>query len=201
MVSDAFCGWAADRLLEGLRRGEVPQGLTPGDVAWHPLSTAIRARIDQQDREVARKLAAAPETVMWGAQMSRAFMDDDELTRLVLDGFEREQDMERKIGLFHHATARSLREPQRDHLERWVVANLDAFVDDQRLVFCDPDGADRMVARIESEEPGFRVKRWAYMYSALALPAERARALLSGHRDSDDTVVARSARTALSHLA
>jgi len=200
MTSDAFYGWAADRLLEDIRRGEVPEGLTPGDVAWDPMSTAVRARIEPQDRDVARRLAAEPETATWGAFLGRAFLDDETLTRLIVDQHEHEHALERKIGLFHHVTARHLNQPQREHLERWVQGHLDAFVDEQRLAFSDADGADRLAARIESEEPGFRAKRWAYMYSALALPAVRARALLSLHRDGDDPVVASAARTALSHL-
>lgn len=198
MVTEKFCEWAADRLLGELRRGETADGLTPGDFAWHPMSTVLRSRIADTDHLLAKKLVARPETVMWAALLGRAFLDDADLTGTLLARFEREVEIDRLIGLFHHLTARSLTPEQRDELERWVQGHLHAFISDQRAAFADVDGPDRLVARVESDEPGFRAKRWVYMYSALAaLGPDQARALLTFHADSDDPVVARSARAAL----
>jgi hypothetical protein len=168
------------------------------DVAYDGVAREIQAQITPSDIEVARTLVARDDGVMWGATLARRFREDAGLTESVLSAFDRSEVIEERIGLLHHVTVRTMAESDRSRLETWVRENLDAFVADQRIAF--QAGFDGLHLRLESDDPGFRAKRWLYMYSALILPREEAVRLLSGYAAGEEPV-AGSARAALDSLA
>ena len=195
MVNDAFCRWASDRLLTQLRSGELPDDIHPGDLTFSPMSEILRSTIAPGDRDLALRLASDPASVMWGALLARAFHDDDALTAALLSSFATEPIPERRLGLFHHLTARRLSDADRANLAAWLEEHLDEFVEEQRVAFS--DGPARLYARIESEVPGMAEKRWVYMYSLLSLPPNEARTAIERFVDDADPAVARAARHAL----
>jgi hypothetical protein len=201
VASEAFCSWAADRLLDDLRQWRIPERMTPGDVAFHPMGEAVRSSLRESDHELARRLLAQTDTVMWGALLSRNFLSDHRLTTQLLVAFENETTTDRLIGLLHQLSARELEPAQQSRLVTWLDEHADSFVAEQRRQFPDAEDHDRLLATIASDDPWFRNKRWVYMYSLLALDPQKAREVLEHHAVANDPIVSDAAKRALTHLA
>lgn len=193
--------WIARHVLSDLRAGVVPEGLTPARFSWNPTVVELRSLVSPDDRTVAIRLLEQPDTLMWGAFLARAFPDDVGMTSTLLTAFETETDIDRSIGLFHHLTARPLSDEQYQVLRSWIRANSSDFVAEQRTAFSDREGSARLRDRLQSDRPDWTIKRWVYMYSALALDPDEARSVLQANLTSTDSRVAEAAEHAVSLLA
>jgi hypothetical protein len=76
----------------------------------------IRSRLRTGDHELAVRLAARSETVMWGALLSQHFSRTIGSLMSSWRAFENEVTMDRLIGLLHHLSARELEPEQRQRL-------------------------------------------------------------------------------------
>jgi hypothetical protein len=198
-ADEAFLRWAADRLLDQLRRGSAPAG-SAGIFAWEPMLSVLRASVAPDDRDLVAALLEDDERYMFGGLLSRAFLDDEALTALLVRRFRTEAELERAIGLLHQLAARSLEEDGRRELVTWLTANADAFVDEQRRFFGGVDGRRWMEHRLT--HPDFAEKRWVYLFSALALdPTEDVDQILETHLAHPDPIVVEAARAAKAYAA
>ncbi len=193
--------WIARHVLHDLRMGTLPEGLTPARFSWNPTIAALRAIVAPEDHELATRLIARQETLMWGAFLARAFVSDLGMTDALVDAFKSETDLDRQIGLLHHLTARPLSGDQYEMLRDWLKNNSASFLVEQRAAFGDPDGPTRLRDRLQSERPEWTIKRWLYMYSALVLDPVEARSVLSANLGSSDPRVAEAASHALTLIA
>lgn len=200
MVSEEFCEWAAGRLLEQLRQGDVPARLNPGHIAWDPMLGAVRSAVRDSDLDMVRQMSTSAELVMWAAMLSRKFPADAQLTDVLVAEFGREVDVERRIGLLHHLAARELSDGQAQPLLDWLRHDPQPFIAEQRSKFSDATGPERLRDRLTSDAPAFRPKRWLYAYSAHALPVEEARSHLERIASSPLAREARAAQHSLTLL-
>lgn len=198
--ADAWDRWVAGHVLADLRSGVIPRGLTPRRFSWNPTVVALRSLVQPDDREVAIGLLGRTGTLMWGAFLARVFADDAAITATLIAAFESETDLDRAIGLFHHLAARPLSDPQYQILRSWTQRHAADLIDEQREAFSDSEGPARLRERLASERPDWTIKRWVYMYSALILDADEARAVLHANRESADARVVDAAEHALTLL-
>ena len=199
--TDAWDRWVACHVLADLRSGVIPQELTPARFSWNPTVVALRSLATPDDHGVAVRLLEQPETLMWGAFLARAFADDVAITMKLVAAFESETDLDRSIGLFHHLTARNLTAQQYEVLRSWVRRNSADLIAEQRAAFGDPEGPARLRDRLASDRADWAIKRWVYMYSALVLEPDEARAVLQANLESADARVVDAAEHALTLLA
>lgn len=197
--STEFCSWAADRLLDQLRAGDLPE-CTPAYFAWDPLLPLVRSAVAETDLSLARKLVANSDSLMWGAILSRGFLDDRELTAALVVAFASEMVSERKIGLLHHLSARPLSDEHYDCVFAWLRDDPSEFIEEQREKFSDSLGNEHLRERLTSDDAGFVNKRWLYMYSVHALDPAEARRVLETERNNADARVVAAAEHSLSLL-
>ncbi len=193
----AFVGWAAHALLDQLRSGASP-GLPASAFVWEPMLSAIRTAAGPDDRELVLRLLRDEELRMFGGLLSRAVLEDDEITRALVDSFTSEADPERQLGLFHQVVARANDAATVDALADWAEVNASMLIAEQRLFF-DADAEARLRQRLA--DPAFERKRWVYMYAAHALDdPEQIRALLESFLADPDPQIARAAQSSLRYL-
>jgi hypothetical protein len=197
-IPTAFTDWAATRLLVQIRSGRLPVELTPGDLTWGNMVDAVRSRLNADDRRLVLTLLEEEVSVMWGDMLSRA-VEGDDVTAALDSAFEALDDVDRKLGLLHHLSARRLEPGQVRRLMAWASLHASALIEEQRRMFSGPDGPARLMKRLD--DPMYAQKRWVYMYSLHALDRATARRLLAHYQDDDDLQVRQAAADSARHLA